>query len=229
MLLGTWVYRPLVEAVNLSFFNWDLMPTMPATPVGLANYANVFRAPEIGQASINSLWYVAGLLPFSLLGSVAIALVTQRLGSVSRTAYRSIIFLPILVTPVATAALWRWLLDPTGLVNKVTGGLGLGRHNWLQETSTALPAMIGITAWQIVGFSVLVVSAGIATISPDYADAAAIDGATNWQVTRRITLPLLSPTLLFMLLMTVLLSAQWTFPLIDVLTQGGPVGVTNNL
>lgn len=227
--LALWTYRPLVEAVNLSFFDWNLLSTSPMRPVGLDNYGRVFQAPELRQAAGNTLIYILGLLPFSVLVPVAVALLTRRIGGWSRTFYRSIIFLPMLVTPVATATLWRWLLDPTGLLDQITSRLGLGTHNWLRESSTALPAMIGITAWQILGFSVLVVSAGLAGINPDYADAAALDGASPWQVTRRITLPLLSPTVLFMVLMTVLLSAQWTFPLIDVLTQGGPTGNTTNV
>jgi multiple sugar transport system permease protein len=85
-----------------------------------------------------------------------------------------------------------------------------------------------ICAWQLLGFAVLVVSAGLAGISPDYAEAAAMDGASRWQVVRWVTLPLLRSTLLFLLLMTVLLSGQWTFPLIDVLTQGGPADSSTN-
>ncbi len=227
--LVVWTYRPLAQAVNLSFFDWNLLPTSPMHPVGLDNYRRVFEAPELRQAVGNTLFYIVGLLPFSLVIPVAVALLTRRIGGRSRAAYRSLIFLPMLVTPVATATLWRWLLDPTGLLNQIAAQLGLGTHNWLREEATALPSLIAITAWQILGFSVLVVSAGLANISPDYADAAALDGASRWQITRRIILPLLSPTLLFMVLMTVLLSAQWTFPLIDVLTQGGPSGSTTNV
>jgi multiple sugar transport system permease protein len=228
-LLVLWTYRPLAQAVNLSFFDWNLLPTSPMHPVGMENYRRVFEAPELRQAVGNTLFYIAGLLPFSVLIPVAVALVTRGVGGGARTAYRSIVFLPMLVTPIATATLWRWLLDPSGLLNQITRDLGLGTHNWLREEATALPSMVAITAWQILGFAVLVVSAGLAAINPDYAEAAAIDGASRWHITRRITLPLLSPTLLFMVLMTVLLSAQWTFPLIDVLTQGGPTGSTTNV
>jgi multiple sugar transport system permease protein len=101
--------------------------------------------------------------------------------------------------------------------------------NWLRDTTWAQPAIIVMTGWHLIGFAVLVVAAGLSNINRDYTEAAMIDGASRGQITRWITLPLLSPTLVFLLLMTVLLSAQWTFPLIDTITQGGPSGATTNV
>ncbi|EFC79339.1 carbohydrate ABC transporter permease [Parafrankia sp. EUN1f] len=224
--LVLWTYKPLVEAAQLSVYHWNLLPTSPKTYVGLANFQRVLQLPQLRGAALNTLWYVLGLLPFSIVLPTVIALVTRRLGERSRTAYRAMVFVPMLVAPVATAAVWRWLYDPSGLFNRL---FGLGDHNWLREESTALPAVLAICAWQMLGFAVLVVSAGLSGISPDYAEAAEMDGASRWQILRWITLPLLRPTLLFMLLMTVLLSGQWTFPLIDVLTQGGPADSTTNV
>jgi len=118
------------------------------------------------------------------------------------------------------------LLDPrSGAVNQTLGTT----INWLQEPGPAQLAIIVITGWHVLGFAVLVVAAGLAGITDDYADAAALDGATRGQITRWITVPLLSPTLVFLLLMSVLLAAQWSFPLIDTLTHGGPAGATTNV
>jgi multiple sugar transport system permease protein len=133
---------------------------------------------------------------------------------------------PFLVPPVASATVWQWLLDPSGgFVNRV-----LGTHvNWLHDGTWALPAITVMTGWYLMGFAVLVVAAGLSNINPDYTEAAMIDGASRGQTTRWITVPLLSPTLVFLVLMTILLSAQWTFPLIDTITQGGPSGATTNV
>jgi multiple sugar transport system permease protein len=90
-------------------------------------------------------------------------------------------------------------------------------------------AIIVITGWHLIGFAVLAVAAGLAGISTDYDEAAQLDGANRLQIGMRITMPLLSPTLVFLTLMTILLSAQWSFPLIDTLTQGGPAGATTNI
>ncbi len=224
--LVLWTYKPIVEAVQLSFYHWNLLPTSPRTYVGFENYRRVFTLPPLRGAAENTLWYMLGLIPFSIILPTAIALGIRNLGDRSRATYRALIFLPMLMAPVATAAVWRWLLDPKGIVNHA---LGLGSYNWLREERTALLAILGICAWQILGFATLVISAGLTGISADYAEAAEMDGASRWQVTRWVTLPLLRSTLLFMLLMTVLLSGQWTFPLLDVLTQGGPADSSTNV
>ncbi|MFD5179412.1 carbohydrate ABC transporter permease [Nocardia sp. NPDC058379] len=228
--LIVWIYWPLVQTFQLSFYDWDLLPTTAARPVGLSNYREVIALPELGQAALNTVVYIVGLLPFTLLLPLAIALVSQQIGGRARAFYRAAIFAPFLVAPVATAVLWRWLLEPQGgLVNRSLGVLGIESVNWLREPVPALVAIIVMVGWQLLGFAVLVISAGLANISADYADTAAVDGATRWQIVRRITLPLLSPTLLLMTLLTVLATAQLVFPLINTLTQGGPGDATTNL
>jgi multiple sugar transport system permease protein len=229
--IGLWIYRPLVETLRLSFFQWNLIPTTPRVAVGWDNYHQVLTLPEMGQALRNTLWYVAGMIPFSILLPLAIALLIADLSGRSRGYYRAIIFLPVLMAPVVVAIVWQWILHPTqGVLNEYLGqGLHAGPVNFLRSGRAALLTIIGITGWKQIGFSVLLFSAGITNISRDYIDAASVDGASRLQIVRDITLPLLSPTIMFMLLLTVLLSAQWTFPLINVLTQGGPLGATTNV
>ncbi|WTW99831.1 sugar ABC transporter permease [Streptomycetaceae bacterium NBC_01309] len=230
VFLVTWTYRPFAQTVELSFYKWNLLPTSPMEPVGLDNYRQVLALPELHEALVNTGWYVLGLLPFSVALPVAIALLAQNVRGRSQTLYRALIFVPTLVTPVATAAVWRWLLEPDGgPVTRAMEVFGIGPVNVFREPGPALVAMIGICGWQMIGFAVVVVTAGLSGINRDYADAASLDGATRAQITRRITLPLLSPSLVFLALMTILLSAQWTFPLIDTLTQGGPGGATTNI
>jgi multiple sugar transport system permease protein len=225
-LLVTWTYRPLAQTAELSFYSWNLLPTTPMKPVGLANYARLISLPALGDSVWRTVLIVAGLLPFSIVVPVVVGLLTRRVRGRARVVYQALVFAPMLVAPVASAAAWRWLLDPAaGVVNHI---LGTSR-NWILETDAALGVVIVITGWHVMGFAVLVVAAGLAGINADYAEAAALDGASRGQITRWITLPLLSPTLVFLTLMTVLLSAQWTFPLIDTLTQGGPAEATTNV
>lgn len=226
VLLVVWTYRPLGQTAQLSFFSWNLLPAQPMVPAGLANYERLIDLPELGQSVLRTLVVIAGLLPFTVIVPVVAALLTRTIRGRARVVYQALVFAPMLVAPVASGAVWQWLLDPgAGAVNRVLGTT----TNWLHETGPAQPAIIGITGWHLLGFAVLVVTAGLAGINSDYSDAAQLDGATRGQVTRWITLPLLSPTLVFLTLMTVLLSAQWTFPLIDTLTQGGPAGATTNV
>jgi multiple sugar transport system permease protein len=159
-----------------------------------------------------------------------VALLARSVTGRMRTFYRAAIFAPFLVAPVAAAILWRWLLAPDGgLANQALGVFGLEPVNWLREPGSAFVSISVIAGWQLLGFSVLIVSAGLSNINDVYFSAARVDGASRWRITRQITVPLLSPTLLMMVVLTVLISGQWVFPLIDTLTHGGPDGATTNL
>ncbi|WP_254878358.1 carbohydrate ABC transporter permease [Streptomyces sp. NA04227] len=225
-MLVVWTYQPLAQTVELSFHSWNLLPTSPMREVGTANYERLLTTPDMGASVWRTVLVILGLLPFTVVVPVVVALLSRRVKGRAGAAYRAMVFAPMLVAPVAGAAVWQWLLDPgSGAVNSVLGT----RINWLHESGPAQLAIIVITGWHIVGFAVLVVSAGLTGINPEYAAAAQVDGASRWQILRWITLPMLSPTVMFLVLMTVLLSAQWTFPLIDTLTQGGPAESTTTV
>jgi len=229
--IGVWIYRPLVETFRLSFFQWNLIPTTPKVPVGWENYHRVLTLPEMGQALRNTLIYVGGLVPFSIILPLAIALLISDVTGRLRSIHRVIIFIPVLMAPVVVAIVWQWILHPTqGVLNETLKTVfHVQPINFLRGRQSALWTIVAITGWRQLGFSVLLFSAGLTNVSRDYLDAASVDGASRWQIVRDITLPLLSPTIMFMALLTVLLSAQWTFPLINVLTQGGPLDSTTNI
>ncbi|WP_107656140.1 carbohydrate ABC transporter permease [Nocardia suismassiliense] len=225
-LLVVWTYRPLVQAFELSTYSWNLLPTSPMKPVGTANYERLMELPAFWNSLGRTGALIVGMLPFTVLLPVLIALASQRVQGRARTIYQAFIFVPFLVAPVAAAAVWRWLLHPgSGFVDQLLDS----ERNWVYDVSTAHLVIIGITGWQLLGFSVLVVWAGLAGISGDYHEAARVDGASPAQIRRWITLPLLSPTVMFLVLTTVLLSPILTFPLIDSMTQGGPAQATTNI
>jgi len=230
-LIALWVYWPAVNTFRLSMFQWNLLATTPKVPVGLNNYRNVVTLPEMGKALRNTAIYILGMLPFSVIFPLAIAFVLNELTGRMRAIYRAIIFVPVLMAPVAVGIIWEWIMAPIGgVLNRLLHALfGTGDIYWFQHGSTAIGAIIAITGWKLLGFSVLIYTAGIASINREYTEAASVDGASRWQSLRAITLPLLSPTILFMLTLSVLLSSQWTFALINVLTQGGPLDATTNI
>lgn len=225
--IALWVYWPAISTFRLSFFQWNLLATTPKVPVGWENYYNVLTLPEMGTALKNTALYMLGLLPFSVILPLCVAFALSNMTGRMRDVYRAIIFVPLLMAPVAVGIIWDWIMDPVnGILNRT---LGLGQFYWFRHPTTAIGAIIAITGWKLLGFSVLIFTAGLSNISRDYMEAASVDGASRWQIARAITLPLLSPTILFMVTLTVLLSGQWTFPLINVLTQGGPLDATTNI
>ncbi|WP_040795507.1 carbohydrate ABC transporter permease [Nocardia higoensis] len=226
LLLVVWTYRPLIQAFELSTYSWNLLPTSPMRPVGTGNYERLLNLPAFWDSLGRTGVLILGMLPFTVLAPLVIALASRRVRGRARTLYHAFIFAPFLVAPVAAAAVWRWLLHPGGgVVGRV---LGTDR-NWVYDAGTAHSVIIAITGWQLLGFAVLVMWAGLAGISTDYEEAAGVDGASPRQILRWVTLPMLSPTLMFLVLTTVLLSPTLTFPLIDSMTQGGPSQSTTNI
>jgi multiple sugar transport system permease protein len=230
VLLLVWTYWPLAQTAGLSFQDWNLIPTRPKVFVGVQKYEKVLSLPELQQALANTGLYIAAFLGISVALPVVFALLSRKVQGRARTFYQALIFVPFLVTPVATSAVWRWLFAPEGgTIPAIAATLGMPMGNVFRDPDGAMTSVIVIVGWQMLGFGVLVVSAGLAGISPDYAAAASIDGASQRQITWRIILPLLSPSLVFLALMTILLSAQWTYPIIDLVTQGGPGNSSTNI
>ncbi|MBF9235260.1 carbohydrate ABC transporter permease [Microvirga alba] len=225
-----WTYLPLIEAFQLSFYQWNMLPTSPKRFVGLANYAHLLTLPEMHAALANTAIYILGLFPMSVIIPLAVAIFTQDLKGPMRNVYRTLIFVPMIIAPVVAAIVWRWLLNEDhGLVNVALDTLGLHRIGFLQDPNFALATLIWITGWKLIGFSTLLFSAANASINPSYVEAARMDGASRCQIIRDIRLPLLSPTILLLSMMTVLFGAQWSFTYINVLTGGGPLKSTTNI
>jgi multiple sugar transport system permease protein len=228
--LGLWIYWPLVEAFRLSFYEWNLLPTADPVFVGLDNYRNLLALAELRIAAWNTVVYTLGLLPLTVGLPLLVALLTRESVGRAGPVYRAIIFVPMIIAPVVVAIVWRWLLNPDhGIVNKLIGVVGLGPIRFLQDADTAIWAIIFITGWKLMGFSTLLFAAAMTSIDRSLIEAARIDGATEGQVARRIIVPLVRPTTVFLTVLTVLHGAQWSFVYVNVLTQGGPRHSTTNL
>ncbi|MDP5227606.1 MULTISPECIES: sugar ABC transporter permease [Arthrobacter] len=230
VLLVLWTYWPLLQNVGLSFQDWNLIPTRPRVFVGTEKYAKVLSLPELRQALMNTVVYIGAFLLISVALPLVFALLSRSVQGRARTFYQALIFVPFLVTPVASSAVWRWLFAPdSGTIPAIAAALGHPMGDVFRDPDGSMTSVIVIVGWQMLGFGVLVIAAGLAGINPDYAAAAALDGARRRQILWRITVPLLSPSLVFLSLMTILLSAQWTYPIIDLVTQGGPGNSSTNI
>lgn len=232
LTLGFWIYRPLAQTFRLSFYEWNLLPTSPQIYVGMQNFMRLLTLPEMGQALKNTLIYTVGVLPFSLIIPVAIAIATDNVGPRAKNVYRALVFLPMIMAPVAVSAVWRWILHPTNGVLNATLDRVVGLSEpirYLSDGRWAIWTITFITGWKLLGFSTLIFSAALTQINREYVEAAMMDRASRRQIIRHVLLPLLSPAILFMAMLSVLFASEWSFAYINVLTGGGPLSSTTNI
>jgi multiple sugar transport system permease protein len=228
--LAIWIYRPLVQTAVYSFDSWNLLPTSSPVFVGWKNYLHVLTLPQLGPALATTGLYLGGMIVAGVLLPVIVGTVVNSVGPRARLTYRALIFVPVLLAPVVVAAIFGFLLAPhDGLITQAVALVTTPPANWFTDPSAARWSIVMMSAWKVLGVSVLIVGAGIAGVDPVYHEAAQIDGASRGQVFRRLTLPLLSPTILFLAITAVLLSSQAIFPLINSTTLGGPAGASTDI
>lgn len=229
-LLAVWVYGPLLRTFFLSFFSWNMLPTSEPVFCGLDNFAKLLKTPGFSEAVRNTVIMMIGILPFSVVLPVAAAILAKTISKRASSVFRALIFVPMIMAPVAVAAVFRWILHPVGgLLNQLLEYLGVTESiHFLNDPKWALGCMIFITGWKMMGFFTLLFYNAVMNIDDSYYQAAALDGAGFWQQTARITLPLLSPTLVFNTMLSILFASSWSFTYVDTLTQGGPLNATIN-
>ena len=230
LLLGLFTYWPLVYTIFLSFFRWNLVsPDMRF--VGIDNFTGLSQSPMFDAAMRNTAFYVLGSIPMKVLLPIPIAAFLWAMGGGRSFAYKTILFLPTILSFVVVSLVWLYLLNPiVGLVQAVLASVaGVRLPSLLGDADTALWTILGISTWKIIGFNTILYLAGLASINRDLVDAMRLDGARDRQVFRFLIWPLLTPTTLFVLVATVIFSLQQVFTPIDVLTRGGPANATTNL
>lgn len=226
LLVGALTYLPILLEVVLSFFAADGF-SVPRY-VGLANYAQAIGQPDFWAALLNNVWYAIG----TVSGKIILALMAALLLNGSfrgRALFRAVFFLPVILSFVAIGLLWTLIFNYNyGLINFLLQSVGLAdlKRDWLGSPETAFPAVIFVDLWKWTGFHVVIYLAGLQSISSDLYEAAALDGASRWQMLWRITVPLLKP---FTAVNVVIasLGAFSVFDLVYVMTQGGPFKSTN--
>ncbi len=218
-LFSVFVFFPLLYAFYVSLREWSLIDT--PRYVGLENYERLFSDPQFWQSLRNTLVYSFATVPTSLAIGLVLALALNR-DLIARTFLRSLYFLPVVISSVATAVIAAWLFnDNYGVVNMLLRRVGLEPVAWLSSPRWALFSLVIATLWVRVGFCMVVYLAALQSISPTYYDAAEVDGATRFQQFRHITWPLLRPATFLLLILSVIYSFQ-VFDLIYVMTGGGP-------
>jgi multiple sugar transport system permease protein len=218
---------PVFFSFYLSFQKWNAF-SWSGSFIGLDNYIRMFESTEFWQVLGNTAIYTLGTVPLNMIISLLVAYGLNR-KLVGKKLLRTLFFAPVVISPVSAALIWRWLYDPNfGLVNYSLGIFGIQPVNWLNDPSAAMFALIGMGVWKTFGFNMVLFSAGLNAIPDSYYEAATIDGAGAWRKFWNITLPLLSPTTFFIMVMSMIGSFQ-VFDIVYVLTSGGPLGSTKVL
>jgi multiple sugar transport system permease protein len=252
-IIFTFHLLPVIYAFYISMHKWVLVQ---GAFLGLSNFSKVFHDPSFYQSLAVTIYYVIGTVPLTIIFSIFIAyLLFQKIRGLSF--FRTVFFLPYIVSSVAAGAVFTWIFNPRfGPVNMVLDAIGIGGQKWMLEPSglfeliakyfgvtlpswaagpsLALCAIMVFAIWQVMGFDIVIFMAGLGSIPNELYEAARIDGASGWQLFRRITIPMLSPTTFFVMIISIIGSFQ-AFNHIYVMTTasagqvGGPLGTTTTL
>lgn len=223
-ILGMFIFIiiPMICSFGLSFTKWDLLNSVKF--VGLQNYVQLFQSDLFYKILSNTVVFA---LATSILGVIIPLILASILNSKIRGSefYKTAYFLPFITPMVVVGIVWAWIFDPNiGLLNQV-----LQIHiNWLYDSKYAMQALIIVSVWKLIGYNMIIFLSSMSGISQSMFEAAKIDGANAFQTFKNVTIPLLSPTIFFVVIITAISSFQ-VFDLIYLMTQGGPFDSTNVL
>jgi multiple sugar transport system permease protein len=227
LVFSVFIVFPVLFSFYLSFHKWNMFSS-DQTFVGLENYSRILHTPEFWDVLKNTLYYTVGTIPLNIVASLAVAIWLNN-NIKGKKLLRTAFFAPVVMSSVAAAVIWRWVYEPNfGLLNYLLGLVGIPAVNWLNDPTAAMFALIMMGTWKTFGVNMVLFSAGLQGIPTHYYEAAEIDGAGRWHRFWHITVPLLSPTTFFILIMSVISSFQ-VFDTVYVLTSGGPLGSTKVL
>jgi multiple sugar transport system permease protein len=217
------VLAPIGGGLFFSLLKWNLLE--PWTFIGLENYRGLVADPEFWGSLRVSATYMAGVVPIGTVIALGLALALNR-GRRGVIVYRTLYFMPVVTATVAIALLWRWLYaGQLGLINTLLALAGIEGPNWLGDPDWALPAVMVMSVWKGLGYTMVIFLAGLQGVPEHLYEAAKIDGAGAWARFRHVTLPMLSPTTFFILVVG-LIGALQVFDQIFVMTSGGPYRAT---
>ncbi|MFC0335693.1 carbohydrate ABC transporter permease [Paenibacillus sepulcri] len=218
---------PIFYMIYLSMFDWNFVsPTK--TFVGFQNFKDLLTEPDFRQVLTNTTIYTLLTVTLTTGISLLLALWLNR-KSFFHGFVQGAIFSPHIISLVSISLLWSWLMDPEyGLLNWVIGLVGFGKLDWLSHPSTSLISLVIVAVWKGLGYNALVFIAGLQSIPSDIYEAASLDRSKPWTTFTKLILPMLSPSIFFLVVINMIGSFQ-VFETIAIMTQGGPVNSTNTL
>lgn len=229
-MIGIFVFvlYPMGYLIYLSFYNYNLMNKARSRFIGLDNYLQILSRPDFYKVLWNTAVYTFGVVLLTMAISLLIALWLKK-----KTKFNAFvqagIFTPHIISIVSIALVWLWLMEPNlGFLNYILTSIGLPPSQWLQSSSTAMISIIIVSVWGSIGYYSLIIVAALQGINPSIYEAAELDNANKWQVFSKITFPLISPQLFFILIIMTIGSFK-VFDTVRIMTGGGPNNATNTL
>ncbi|MEG1716829.1 MAG: sugar ABC transporter permease [Lachnospiraceae bacterium] len=221
-----WIY-PILRSLIISFTNWDYM-TPTYNFVFFDNFQALFMDRRFYQALWNTLVFTLGTLIPTIIGGLGLALLLKD-NFRGNGLYKFILFSPWITPTVAISIVWTWIFEPsTGMANMILRFLHIPTLQWIQSSDTAMLAVILVTVWKSLGYAMIFYLSALEKVPQDLYEAGGMDGAKRWQRFRDITIPCISPTTFFLVIITMINSLQ-AYDQIQILTQGGPSGSTRTL
>ena len=212
---------PILYTLGLSFTSWNLTSGAPLRFVGLRNFEQVFTEPRFLDAVFRTLAFTLGAVTIEAVLGTTVALILNR-AFLGKGLAKLLLLLPLVATPVAVGIVFNLFYDPTiGLANWALSAVGLPQGLWISNSHSVLPSLIIVDVWQWTPMITLIVLAGLAGLSEEPFEAARVDGASQWQVLRFVTIPMVMPTILTAVILR-LIDALKTFDIIFAMTGGGP-------
>lgn len=221
VFIGLLMVFPILYTLYLSFTNWNLTSGMEPSFVGLNSYLRVFSEPRFLHALGRTFSFTVFAVAIEVVLGVAIALILNR-AFVGRSFAKLLLLLPLVATPVAVGIVFNLFYDPTiGLLNFALDALGLPQGRWVSSENTVIASLVLVDVWQWTPMITLIVLAGLAGLSEEPVEAARVDGASEWQILRYVTIPMVMPVVLTAMILR-LIDALKTFDIIFAMTGGGP-------
>ena len=221
VFIGLLMVFPILYTLYLSFTNWNLTSGMEPSFVGLSSYLRVFSEPRFLHALGRTFAFTVFAVAIEVVLGVAIALILNR-AFIGKSVAKLLLLLPLVATPVAVGIVFNLFYDPTiGLLNFALHALGLPQGRWVSSESSVIASLVLVDVWQWTPMITLIVLAGLAGLSEEPVEAARVDGASDWQILRFVTIPMVMPVILTAMILR-LIDALKTFDIIFAMTGGGP-------
>lgn len=221
---------PILISIVISMTDWNGLDALNSQTlsehfIGLGNYAAILGTSEFWSVLGHTLYYIVLYIPLVFVAALGVAVILNK-NMKGITVYRVMYYIPVLTSWVAASLIWKWVLSPQyGILNQLLGMIGIDGPSWLTSEVWAMPAIVLASVWKDMGFFGLFLLSGLKAIDLGYYEAARVDGAGKIRQFFQITLPLLTPSLFFCLIMS-LINAFQLFPQVMIMTEGGPNGAT---